>query len=255
MGELTAIYDVIDDEPLLARLAQYRWTGRPGWSLRALWRACLARFVLGLGTTNALVRRLQDDEALRELCGFDDLPSRWTFGRFASRLSHHPDLVEGALAALTDRLYDLLPDFSKGLAIDASVVRSWSNPNKLSISEHEASWTAKTSNKSKRPREWFWGYKLHLVVDARHELPIAATVTTASRSDGQEMVQLFQQHMDRLGDGTVEYVTADAAYDSVAAYDFVGRYMKAAPVIPLRKLPRKRPRCRTTSGTSRQSRM
>lgn len=73
--ELSAIFNVLDDEPLLGALASYRWTGRPGWSVRALWRAYVAGFVLGLGTTNGLVRRLQDDYALREACGFDALPS------------------------------------------------------------------------------------------------------------------------------------------------------------------------------------
>ena len=38
------------------------------------------------------------DEPLREVGGFGDLPSRWTFNRFVSRLSHHTDLVEAALA-------------------------------------------------------------------------------------------------------------------------------------------------------------
>ena len=168
--ELRSIFDIIDDEPLLASLAHHRWNGRPGWSLRALWRAYIAGYMLGLPTANALIRRLQDDAALRNVCDFeDDLPSRWTFNRFISRLSHHADAVEAVLAMLTDRLHDLLPNFGKGLAVDASTFRSWSNPNH--DSDPEASFTAKTNAKGKK--EWYWGFKLHLVTDTRYELPIA----------------------------------------------------------------------------------
>ena len=180
--ELSAIFEAIDDEPLLATLAHYRWNGRPGWSLRALWRAYVAGYVLGLPTTNALVRRLQDDTSLRVICGFDlALPSRWTFNRFISRLSHHSDVVEQTLAALTDRLRDLLPDFGKGIAVDGSTVRSWSNPNKPYVSDPEASWTGKRNNRGKT--QWWYGFKLHLAVDAKYELPIAATVASASEHD------------------------------------------------------------------------
>ena len=235
VGELTAIYDVIDDEPLLARLAQYRWTGRPGWSLRALWRAYLAGSVLGLGTTNALVRRLQDDSALRVTCGFsDELPSRWTFNRFISRLSHHADVVEDVLSALTDRLRELLPDFGRGIAVDSSTVRSWSNPGYAS--DPEASFTKKT--KDARKQQWWWGYKLHLATDTKYELPIAATVTTASRGDNPEVMPLLWKARERYEWFAPEYICLDAGYDAIATCEFIVR-LKAAPIIPMRRLKRK----------------
>ena len=233
--ELSAIFSAIDDEPLLSALARYRWTGRPGWSLRALWRAYIAGYTLGLPTTNALVRRLQDDVALRDVCGFtDDLPSRWTFNRFVSRLSHHADVVETTLSALTDRLRELLPDFGRGVAVDASTVRSWSNPSHAS--DHEASFTKKSKNVTKR--EWWWGYKLHIATDTKYELPIVATVTTASRGDNLEIMPLLHKARERYEWFAPEYVTADAGYDAIATCEFIVR-MKAAPIIRIRKLKRK----------------
>ena len=243
IGELTAIYDVIDDEPLLAQLAQYRWTGRPGWSLRALWRAYLAGFVIGLGTTNGLIRRLQDDAALRDLCGFDALPSRWTFNRFISRLSQHSDLLEDALAALTDRLHELLPDFGERLAVDATVVRSWSNPNRhKGESDPEASWTAKTANRSKSKREWFWGFKVHLVADAKYELPVAVTVTTASNHDVTQFAPVLERARSLHGWLNPAYVLVDAGYDAKHAYEYVVRELNALPIIRMRKQPKNQDR-------------
>ena len=237
--ELSAIFSAIDDEPLLSALARYRWTGRPGWSLRALWRAYIAGYTLGLPTTNALVRRLQDDPALREVCGFTGgaLPSRWTFNRFVSRLSHHADAVERVLAALTDRLHELLPDFGKGLALDASTVRSWSNPDKPRISDPEASWTGK-AGRGKNKTTWYWGYKLHLIVDAKYELPVTATVTTASPHDSTEFQPLLRKARELHAWLRPSYVTADAGYDGKRAYEFVVREMQSVPIIKLRRTKR-----------------
>ena len=237
--ELSAIFSAIDDEPLLSALARYRWTGRPGWSLRALWRAYIAGSTLGLPTTNALVRRLQDDPALREVCGFTGgaLPSRWTFNRFVSRLSHHADAVERVLAALTDRLHKLLPDFGKGLALDASTVRSWSNPDKPRISDPEASWTGK-AGRGKNKTTWYWGYKLHLIVDAKYELPVTATVTTASPHDSTEFQPLLRKARELHAWLRPSYVTADAGYDGKRAYEFVVREMQSVPIIKLRRTKR-----------------
>lgn len=236
VAELSAAFDLIDDEPLLAALSAYRWTGRPGWSLRALWRSYVASFVLNHGTTNDLIRRLQDDVELRELCGFDALPSRWTFNRFVSRLSHHSELVEQAIAGLTDQLARALPDFGKGVAVDASVFRSWANPDHGS--DPEASFTRKKNSRGKE--QWFYGYKLHVAADAKYEIPIIASVTTASSADSQALLPLIHGAYERHGWFAPEYVTADAGYDTVAIAETLVRFMNITPIIPIRNLPRKR---------------
>ena len=120
---LSETLDSIDATPLLFRLRLYCLTGRPGHSLRALRRAYAASFLLNLPHTNALIRQIKADPALRRLCGFGDvLPHRTTFNRFIRRLSRHADLVEAALAGLTDRLKALLPDLGETVAVAAT---SW----------------------------------------------------------------------------------------------------------------------------------
>ena len=44
LAELKAVFAAGDDTAILARLQAYRPTGRPGYPLRALWRAYLASF-------------------------------------------------------------------------------------------------------------------------------------------------------------------------------------------------------------------
>ena len=54
-GFLTALLDSLDDGLLLETLQAYRRTGRPGYPLRAMWRAYLLKFVLNIRYNNQLV--------------------------------------------------------------------------------------------------------------------------------------------------------------------------------------------------------
>ena len=181
LGQLEAIFASLDDSALLARLQEYRSTGRPGYPLKVLWRAYVGSFVLNLPHTNALIRRLEDDDGFRHLCGFGTLPHRTTFNRFIIRLSNHSDLVELCFAQLTGEIKALLPDLGKETAVDATAVRSHCNPNRKPISDPQASWTAKNSTQAKSGgTEWRHGYKVHMVADANYGLPLAHVVTTAS---------------------------------------------------------------------------
>ena len=116
------------------------------------WQAYVASYYLHLPHTNELIRRLQDDEGLRDACGFaGDLPSRWTFNRFFIRMSEHADLVQEVLDTLTDAVASHLPDFGKTVALDSTTVRSHSNPNKGT--DPEATWTAKEYVKGNKQKK------------------------------------------------------------------------------------------------------
>ena len=233
-SELSAIFESLDDAPILKRLAEYRWTGRPGWNLEALWRSYVALFVMNMPTVNALLRRLQDDPALRDVCGFaDELPSRWTFNRFIARVSHHSDLVEDALARLTDRLHELLPGFGDNLSVDSTTVRSHSNASKVPVSDPDASWIAKSGNHGKK--EWTWGFKAHLVVDSQWELPVAVTVTGGSVNDSTQFIPalgLAKWHHPWL---TPRWIVADAGYDARRNYEYAVAAFGAVPIIMLNR--------------------
>ena len=235
IAELESLFAALPSAKLIARLREYRWTGRPGYSMEALWRAFVASFFLNLPHTNALIRRLQDDPLLREVCGFGDLlPSRWTFNRFLSRLSKHLDLVDECLSQVTDALRERLPGFGDTLAVDSSTVRSHSNPNKPEPSDPEASWTAKQSTK-RRGQDWFFGFKLHLMVDATWELPVASYVTTAKESDTKHLLPLLAKAKDRHGWFKPKYVAADKGYDATTNYRGIVEVFNAIPIILIRR--------------------
>ncbi len=216
-SELAAVLDIVDPSLLLFRLRLERCRGCPGRQLEALWRAYLASFVLNLPSTNALVRRLEDDSALRVLCGFSEkLPHRTTFNRFIQRLSHFPVLVEIALANLTEEIRELLPDFGRVLAVDSTTVRTHGNPNRKVLSDPEASWTAKNSprSKGKDGKEWHYGYKVHAVCDADYGLPVGLITTTAKRNDSPWLPRVIEHSKAFLPWLKPGAVIADRGYDA-----------------------------------------
>ena len=237
LAELKAIFDAVDDTALLARLQAYRPTGRPGYPLRALWRAYLASFCLNLGNTNCLIRLLEDSPPLRELCGLDGpFPVRRTFNRFIRRLADHADLVADALAGVTEGLKELLPDLGQQVAVDSTAIRSHSNPNRKEVSDPEASWGVKHSVKSKNKdaTEWFFGYKMPAVADANYGIPLAQFITTGRRNDSPELPALMARAKARHGWFQPAVAVADRGYDAASNHQYLYR-QGITPVIHIRR--------------------
>ena len=220
LATLSAIFANLPDAGLLARLWLYRSKGgRPGYPLGPLWRAYVASFVLNLDSTNDLIRLLGQDRSLRQLCGFGaKLPHRTTFNRFISRLSRHPELVEECFTSITNKLKVLLPNLGQEVAVDSTAVRTHANPNRKTQSDPEATWTAKNSAKAKAGKDWYFGYKLHMVADANHGIPLATKITTASANDSPELPVVFDKAKETLGWFRPEYAMADKGYDAKSNY-------------------------------------
>lgn len=239
IAELRSVVDALDASELLDELHAYRHrayddraVGRRGYGPETFWRAYVAASHLNLGNTNDLYRRLEDDAALAAYCGFGAvLPHRTTFNRFIRRLAGHTDAIVSAFADMTEQLQELLPDLGEEVAIDATVVDAYGNPR--SGADPDASWTAKGHSNIPNEKEWFYGYKLHLMVDSRHEVPLSMTVTTASRPDTLELPPLVEQAWDRFPWFNPYAASADKGYDSQANHEFL--YQRGIiPVIPLR---------------------
>lgn len=211
-SELTAIFDSIDDSRLMRKMWSYRWTGRRGYSPRSLWRAVIAGHYLNIPTTIGLVRRLQEDPQLLRACGFMVVPSRITVGRFLRRLVENTDLVRECLASASRDLQRHLPDFGQEIAVDSTTITTYANPGREVKSDPEATWTRKPN--SQRKLAFHYGYRLHLAVDARHEIPVYADVMTANINDQPTLLPLVSALPI-----VPETVSADAGYDSGANVD------------------------------------
>ena len=235
---LAAILAAIDDRSLVRRLLAYRPVGRTGYPIRPLFRAHVAGYVLNVGSTNDLIRRLREDAVLRRVCGFGArLPHRTTFNRFFARLANHPGLVEGCFAEVTARLREYLPDLGEHVAVDSSAVTTYGNPHTRRKGDPEAAWGVKTSSRAKKDGiEYHYGYKLHMVADANHGLPLAMILLPANRNDSPELPVVTDKARGLHPWLRPQAVIADRGYDAKSNFEHVIK-AGAAPVILTRRVP------------------
>ena len=217
-GNLAAAFRETDARDLIGHLEDHRYNGRPGYPVVAMWRAYLASFFLNLAHANDLIRRLHGDSELRAACGFiGPLPHRRTFNRFIRTLSRHHEMVEACSSNVLRRLREWLPDLGQEVAVDSTVVRTHSNPNRKRISDPEASWTAKNAPGAKEGgKEWRWGYKVHMVADANYGLPLSQITTTAKLNDSPWLPTVMNKARAALPWLSPDAVIADRGYDAAS---------------------------------------
>ena len=229
--ELREIFDSVPFQKLVKRLRAYRWTGRPGYNPETILKAVLVGYYKSIGTLAELARYLEDHGEIASVCGFRDdepTPSRSTFSRFISRLAKHQDLLDECLNIIAEGFRDLLPDFGKVVAIDCTPVTTYSNPDKDLVSDAEGGWIVKEGSESK---VWEFGYRLHLIVDANWELPIAKEVTLAADNEKKATLPLLQKTKGNLPWFKPNAVAADKAYDKYDHYEFIAKELDAEPII------------------------
>ena len=74
-----------------------------------------------------------------------------------------------------------LPPLGAVLAVDSTLFETYANPNRPVVSDPDARWGVKHSSRTKNGKtDWGFGYKMHLVSDAIHGVPLAFTVTAAN---------------------------------------------------------------------------
>ena len=240
-SQIAEILDSIDATKLVRKLSEYRLAGGPRtYRIISFWRAYMLTFLTDLPSINALYRRLSNDPELMLLCGFSRLPHRTTFNRFVSRLSQHRDLVDEAMASVTDQLKALIPDLGEKIAVDSTTVETHAHPKRKSkitgqVSDPEASWTKKPSDTDPTLTEWFYGYKYHLVTDAVYQIPLTGFTTTAKQSDFPTLPKLLEQAESQFSWFKPKYVLADKGYDSEKNHKTV-LAKQGAFICPTRKI-------------------
>ena len=236
ISRLRLVLGAMPDKALVRCLEQRRGRGVNRYPIRPCWNALLAGVVFQHESAASLLRELRRNGELRDACGFDPflgggaVPSEDAFGRFLKLVCAHNEWIREMFDELVRGLAELLPDLGRRLAIDSKAVQSVGKPirKKWLASppdgrrDSDANWGTKTyagvDEKGvawKKVSHWF-GYKVHLLVDSRYEMPLAFEVTKASASDTKHLLPLVEQLESRLPAVAVraEECAADRGYDS-----------------------------------------
>jgi hypothetical protein len=105
-------------------------------------------------------------------------------------------------------------------------------------------------NPFKKVKSWF-GYKLHLIVDANYELPVAFEVTKASTNEIPEGKKLIKQLDDKHPGilGRCEYLAADKGLDDTELNVMLWEQHGIKPLIDIRNCWQDGEKTRQVEGT------
>ena len=228
---LRQILEEVDIAPMEEALTRPAGTrGRRPYPRGPIIRALLSMPVLGIADITYLRWRLLNEASFRAACGFTTrVPSRPTLSRVFGKMGEMREMLEELLANIVEKLAEYLPDLGKEVAVDSTVVQTNSNPNREPVSDPDASWGLKRSASAPGGEVWIFGYKVHLVADARHDIPLTVAVTTGSQSDMTYLAPVEEETSP-----TPDVVIADRGYDSRDNSEWLRR-RGIAPVIHKRK--------------------
>ena len=236
LDRLRLVMRSVPDEEFVRHLQKQRGRGRNDYPIRATWNALLAGVVFQHASAALLLRELKRNGQLRQLCGFDPflgdlgVPSEDAFGRFLKLVIDNLDFLKEMFHNLVEQLRQELPDLGKALADDSKAIPSHGNPVRNPDKakkpdgrrDTDADWGTKKysgvrddGTTWKKVTSWF-GYKLHLLVDADYELPIAFSMTKASAADTVHLLPLVEETAERHPEivERAETLGADRGYDS-----------------------------------------
>ncbi|MCH7656219.1 MAG: transposase [Chloroflexi bacterium] len=235
--ELRAVFENIEAEPLLAHLTGPTRRGPKGHPMRVLWQCFVAKYRLGLPSTDAMIRALHDNPYLATACGIDSpdaIPHKSTFSRFFAKLARDQvslKMVKDVSRRLVRHHYATLPGFGERVALDSTTLKGWVNGARGKAVDPDAGWSVKKGTQG--VKEYIFGYKLHLLVDCEYEMPISAHVSAGNVHDAKVASNVLSQARYSYGRFHPRYFLADAGYSSAALYRLVKRQYAAEPVIDL----------------------
>ena len=239
----------VPDARLLEGLRQHRGRGRNDCPVHVAWGVVLLRIALRHTSFVATLGELGRNEALCRLIGIDrqqDLPDSWNISRFLDVLGREPHFSElrRIFDTMIQRLGLAVPDLGRDTAGDSTALHARPKANQHAVKAEIAQGLPQPSGGHKEYTdddgkvtkivEWF-GYKLHLLVDARHEVTLAYQVTTANAADCKSLPDLVQQGQANLPEGRIHTLAYDKAADDNESHRLLNK-AKIRPVIQNRHL-------------------
>jgi hypothetical protein len=237
LDRLKLVLEVLPDEKFVNLLEKKRAQGRDDYPIRPCWNALIAGIIYQHQSVASLLRELWRNGELRQLCGFDPhrgaeaIPTAFAFSRFLNLVIKSQNELIAMFHQLTNELAVVLPDLGIHLAADSKAIKSAGKPVKDETKHKQsdgrrdidADWGCK-SYKGQRADgtnwekiiKWF-GYKVHLIVDSKYELPLAFKLTKASVGDPPELLPLVEQLKNKqpvMYQRESKILTADKGYDS-----------------------------------------
>jgi hypothetical protein len=221
------LLEVIPDEPLLDSLQAARGKGRNDIPFRVSWGVLVLSIALRHPTIESCLAELRRNESLRKLIGIeseDAVPQKWNLSRFLERLGEEPHLshLHRIFDVLIERLGSVVSDLGRDTAGDATHLNARRKRGKQAAAEEQGELPQASGGRKEylddegkvtKVVEWF-GFKLHLLVDVKHEVSLAYKITDTKTGDGETLPEILAEAQNNLPPGRIRSLAYDKAADT-----------------------------------------
>jgi hypothetical protein len=228
LARVQMVLENADDEDLMRKLEADRKGRRDEYPIRVCWNLTLSAMVLQHRKMAEMLRELRRNPTLRRVLGIKvaqgpkGVPTKDAMSRFSKKLQRHTPEVDRIRKKMLLWLRAILPDLGKQAGVDSTAIRTWARGKKdpTKSADPEAAWgkkvrrwTAKDGTVHEDVTKWF-GYKGHLLVDTKYEVPLDRILTPANEADVSLLSPLIEQFKKEHPEIPIDTLSADKAYDS-----------------------------------------
>jgi hypothetical protein len=235
LKSLRLLLEAIPDHALLDSLRTARGKGRDDYPVEVLWGTLLLAIALRHVSLDACLEELKRNPALRLLIGLeaeDDVPKADNMSRFLATLGEEPHLthLRAIFDAMAQCLGRVVGDLGQDTAGDSTGLAGRAALSAaLRAAEIEQGLPQPSGGRKEykdddghvtKIVEWF-GYKLHLLVDVKHEVSLAYHITDTKTGDNDLIPELVAQAKQNLPLERLKTLAYDKAADDGAVHEFL----------------------------------
>ncbi len=235
LATIRSFLEAVPDDALLESLRQARGKGRDDYPVHVLWGTLLLAIGLRHHSMDACLQELHRNPALRLLIGIESeeaVPKPHNMSRFLATLGEEPHLshLRRIFDVQVQRLGQAVADLGQHTAGDSTGLSGRAAESaKLRQAEQEQGLPQPTGGRKEykdddgqvtKVVEWF-GYKLHLLVDVKHEVTLAYHITNTKAGDNELIGDLLAQAEQNLPAQRIETMAYDKAADDGAVHELL----------------------------------
>jgi hypothetical protein len=233
LATLRDFLQTVPDQALLDGLRAARGHGRDDYPVARLWGVVLLTIALRHVSFNACLAELHRNPPLCRLLGVtaeDHIPNGHNLSRFLDVLGQEPHLsaLRQVFDDLARRLGTAVPELGRHTAGDATALSGRAKVSPEAVRAEVEQGLPQPSGGRKEYKdddgkvtkvvEWF-GYKLHLLVDVKHEVAVAYHVTDTKAGDNERVGALVEQARANLPAGRIDTLAYDKAADDEKVHE------------------------------------
>ena len=236
LERLKIFFENIEDDELCQKLEKLRKNGRNDYPVRTMLNLIYAMKIFGHRSVESFRRELSRNSQLRIACGLSEgkykycgdrkhlVPPARVFTGFLNKLKKCNQEIEKIFEELVKFMYENLKGFGEDCAVDGKFLDTYANQYKENRSndnraEHDATSSCKTYHMKDgtTKKEWHYGFRAHIICDAKYGLPIKSKVTPANNSEQTEldnMLEEMKESKEKYKLEKMKNLMGDAGYDS-----------------------------------------